>query len=187
MRGTALAALGRSREAEALADAVLAKKPDQFGAQRVRALASMFAGAMPEAIQRLDASVDKGDAGAFNLAAWLRLVAETELPRALEIAKRAVGKDPAKADRSLLDTLAAIQAETGDLRGAMETLWPAMEGREMRDGDWYIIGRIAEQIGLRDDAIAAYRRVAPTNVVGIAQSITTHTLAKRRLARMGVK
>ncbi|HSS02059.1 MAG TPA: DUF3857 domain-containing protein [Kofleriaceae bacterium] len=90
----------------------------------------------------------------------------------------------ADADRTMaVNTLAAIEAERGDLDAAVHDNWKAMELAgtvEPLAGDWYVAGRIYEQLGLAADAAAAYKRIAPSTVVGV----TPYSLAQRRLAAM---
>ena len=59
-------------------------------------------------------------------------------------------------------SLAAVYAELGKTQDALETLRRAAQFRNagLDDGDWYVLGRIAEQYGLNDVAagLAARRR-----------------------------
>lgn len=61
---------------------------------------------------------------------------------------------------------------------------PAALDQPPGDSDWYVAGRIAESYGLRDDAIAGYRRIKrpPPDFMP-----TAFDLAQRNLARLGVK
>ena len=72
----------------------------------------------------------------------------------------------------------------GDLDRAIRDNGKAMELRnstEPDDGDWYVAGRIYEQLGLANDAAAAYKRVTRP---GDDQLLSVYTLAQRRLAAM---
>jgi hypothetical protein len=49
--------------------------------------------------------------------------------------------------------------------------------------DWYVFGRIFEQLGLRDDAIAAYQRVAKAKPPSFLPS--SYDFTQRRLKAVG--
>lgn len=111
-------------------------------------------------------------------------IALDDLDAALKHAVQGVGPDKSKADSYLLNTLAAIEAERGDLAAAKADEWKAMEvgARAKPDsGDWYVVGRIAEQLGLREDAIGAYRRVLRRPGLPFPDS---YDLAQRRLKKL---
>ena len=79
------------------------------------------------------------------------------------------------------NTLAVVEAERGELHSAKTNGWKAMEldHRGKPSGaDWYVVGRIAEQLGLRDDALSAYKRVAPNPRESFP---TPYELAQRRM------
>ena len=80
---------------------------------------------------------------------------------------------------AIVNTLAAIEAELGDLDRAVHDNWKAMElsgSSEPGDADWYVAGRIYEHLGLTGDATAAYRRIAKSTAVGV----TSYSLAQGR-------
>ena len=63
---------------------------------------------------------------------------------------------------SILHTLACLYAETGNTKDAREVLLRAMDDwnlDEPNDDVWYVLGRIAEQYGEREIAIADYRKL----------------------------
>jgi tetratricopeptide (TPR) repeat protein len=100
---------------------------------------------------------------------------------ALDLARRSVAQ--AKDVPESLSSLAAIEAEAGELDRAIEDHWKAMELRgsfEPNGAEWYITGRINEQLGLRDDAAAAYRRVTRD----ITEPMSSYDLAQARLAAL---
>jgi tetratricopeptide (TPR) repeat protein len=99
----------------------------------------------------------------------------------LALARRAIQTEPTSP--AILNTLAAIEAERGDLDDAVHDNWKAIDHSgavEPAEHDWYVAGRIYEQLGLTADALAAYRRI-PRSTGGGA---TTYSLAQRRLAAM---
>ena len=61
-----------------------------------------------------------------------------------------------------LHTLGCIYAEIGKTKEAREILIQAMEVENLEEPDsafWYAFGRIAEQYGLRETALADYAKV----------------------------
>ena len=123
--------------------------------------------------------------GDMNYVAWQRLaMAGTpgpagDLNSALELARKAVDKAPQNG--GILNTLAALEAEHGDLDRAIPDNTRAMELRHIIEptaDDWIVIGRILEQLGLTADAAAAYKRVTPSPVDLL---VSAHQLAQRRL------
>jgi predicted Zn-dependent protease len=86
---------------------------------------------------------------------------------------------------ALLHTLASLYAETGKSLEAREALLQSMDdaGRdEPAPHDWYVLGRIAENYGATDAALAAYKKVdKPKESV----AASTWVLAERRLKAIG--
>jgi tetratricopeptide (TPR) repeat protein len=76
--------------------------------------------------------------------------------------------------------LAAVYAEQGDLPSALSTLRKSLELRSgsASAGDWYILGRIAEQYGLHDAALSLYRKIKSPDVFSAASA---YELARRRI------
>jgi tetratricopeptide (TPR) repeat protein len=185
-RMNALAELGRGAEADQLYAAARAALPGDRAVAEAWAETAIQRRDFAEAVRRYDVLLQRPDAGAYehNTAAWLRLFTGADLPRALELARKSVGPDRARAADGELNTLAAVEAEVGDVDAAFVDGQLAMEkaGRAVPSpADWYLYGRIAEQLGLRDDAIAAYRRVADDSWY----QHDAHGLARLRLARLG--
>jgi tetratricopeptide (TPR) repeat protein len=125
-------------------------------------------------------------AGELNGVAWARLaMAGTpgpagDLTSALELARKAVDKAPQRG--GILNTLATLEAEHGDLGRAIADNLKALKLQnsvEPDPDDWFVIGRILEQLGLTADATAAYKRVTPPRY---DQLVNTYELAQRRLA-----
>jgi len=89
----------------------------------------------------------------------------------------------------ILHTLACLYAETGKTKEAHDLLLRAMDDwnlDEPNDEVWYVLGRIAEQYGERDIAIADYHKLQkPKRVLAIPTS--TWRLAQIRLKAMGVE
>jgi tetratricopeptide (TPR) repeat protein/transglutaminase-like putative cysteine protease len=89
----------------------------------------------------------------------------------------------------ILHTLACLYAETGKTKEAHDLLLRAMDDwnlDEPNDEVWYVLGRIAEQYGERDIAIADYRKMKkPQEIITIPTS--TWRLAQMRLTAMGAE
>ncbi|HVY62470.1 MAG TPA: hypothetical protein VHF22_12495, partial [Planctomycetota bacterium] len=141
--------------------------------------------------KRLDALIDAGDAlaGDYNNAAWDRLVAGAADERAHELARTAV-QMRRETDPMSLHTLAAICAELGRTAEAQDAILKAIaaSGEDApRPHDWYVLGRIAEDYGERDAAVAAYRRAEPYPADGTdPEPSSSAALARRRLEKLGI-
>jgi tetratricopeptide (TPR) repeat protein/transglutaminase-like putative cysteine protease len=178
-----LGRMGRLDEADKRIDAQFARDPVSREALGARLAAAQAAGQMTQAVERADALAKHPDATStdLNSVAWLRLGANDDLQAALELARKAVQAAP-KAS-AFVNTLAAIEAELGDLDRAVHDNWKVMEMDgtvEPLDSDWYVAGRIYEQLGLTADATAAYNRIAKSTGAGV----TSYSLAQNRLAAL---
>ncbi|MFT3775948.1 MAG: DUF3857 domain-containing protein [Minicystis sp.] len=150
-------------------------------------LLSMIASAEEELGHAADAyrggerliATGKVDAGDYNNQAWRSLFTGSVTDKDLGYALRAVQAQPDKA--SYLNTLAALYAELGRAEDARETLMktlPHQPNEEPSSADWYVVGRLAERLGLPDEAKAAYGRVTrPTK----RREGTAWALAQKRL------
>lgn len=85
------------------------------------------------------------------------------------------------------ESTAALEAAHGDLDRAIQDNKKAMERHvvEPDDGDWFVIGRIEEQLGLTGDATAAYKRV--TRPAGDDQLVSAYQLAQARRSALGAR
>lgn len=182
--GRALAADGKLADAAALLDAAIAKRPDDERLREIRvevALADSWAQAMP----LLDALVAPSTAGiqALNNAAWARLFYDPTPGAARVLIERAMarGNDP---PANVRNTYAAVLAEDGEPRLAWQQVEAGLGVAPLTDADRYVLGRIAEQYDLRDDAIAMYRAIAP--VPWNAGLPSSWDFAQKRLKAMGV-
>ena len=127
----------------------------------------------------------KGNANLLNSMAWLALFTGTVSQADVDTATKATQMEHDNAH--ILHTLACLYAEMGKTKEARELLLRAMDELnldEPNDDYWYAFGRIAEQFGERDVAIADYRRLEKPKV---AMAITTssYQLAQNRLKAMG--
>jgi len=183
----ALMGLGRFDDAIALADdrlKLLENDADAFNMKiQIEANRGNYEAARGLA-QKL-ADLGKEDATLLNNVAWDALftgkVTQNDVQRAIRATE--MQKDAA----FILHTLACLYAEVGDTKDAHDVLLRAMDDwnlDEPNDEVWYVLGRIAEQYGEREIAIADYRKLKkPEDVLAIPTS--TYTLAQMRLKAMG--
>lgn len=136
--------------------------------------------------QRL-ADQGKDDASLLNSTAWFALFTAKVGDRDISNAIKAT--QLAKDNPHILHTLACLYAETGNTKDAHELLLRAMDTLnldEPNDDFWYAFGRIAEQYGEREIAIADYRKLQkPRYALEIPTS--SYTLAQMRLKALGEK
>ena len=187
IRTAALSKLDRTKDVIKYANERLERMPKDDDALRALAGAAMYSGdyAACDKYQRQIIEELRPNASDYNNIAWNALLSGTNLDRALEEARQAMqfpGAGPA-----LLHTLASLYAETGKSLEAREALLQSMDdaGRdEPADHDWYVLGRIAENYGATDAALAAYRRVEkPATDV----KSSTYVLAARRLSGLAAR
>ncbi|PYQ29473.1 MAG: hypothetical protein DMF56_10930 [Acidobacteria bacterium] len=180
-----LTKLDRADEATKLAEERLAKIPKDVDALRALAGAAMNRGDYVACDKFYRQVIDelRPNAGDYNNVAWNALFTGVNLDRALEEARQAMQMNDA--DSALLHTLASLYAETGKSLEARDALLDSMDaaGREdPAEHDWYVLGRIAENYGAIDAAMAAYKRVEkPKTDVGSS----TYVLAARRMKGLG--
>ena len=185
----ALMGLGRHDQAIALADErlkLLDGDPDALQMKmEIEADRGNFAAARGWAQRLIDQG--KENAGLLNNIAWYALftgkVVDADIAAAIKSAQLA------KDDPSILHTLACLYAETGKPKEAHDLLLRGMDDmnlNEPNDAYWYAFGRIAEQYGEREIAIADYRKLEkPKQLLAIPSS--TWRLAQMRLKAMNVE
>ena len=181
----ALSLSGRTAEAEELAKKRLAKKPKDDEALRAlssnAAKARDYAAAAKYAEQIVDElSPTQND---YNNAAWFELFVGN-VTRAMENARRGTAEE-SQTSAAALHTLATLYAETGKNIEARDALLRTLD-KSRRDqpdsSDWYVLGRMAENYGVRDAALAAYKRVVKKDP---GDGASVWELAQRRLVAMG--
>src|SRR5207253_1169801 len=85
-------------------------------------------------------------------------------------------------EKSYLNTLAALDAEAGHVADGLEQFQKAVaaiDEKEIGDADWFVYARLAEQLGLADEARSVYAKIPPSK-----REYGEHTvfkLAERRL------
>jgi tetratricopeptide (TPR) repeat protein/transglutaminase-like putative cysteine protease len=184
MLTAALSNLDRNDEVIKLANERLARMPKDDDAIRALGQASMHKGDYASSDKYYRQVVDelRPTSGDYNNMAWNALLSGKDLEKALEDARLAMQSGGGSA---LLHTLASLYAETGKSLEAREALLKSMDdaGRdEPAPHDWYVLGRIAENYGATDAAVAAYKRVDKPKE-SVASS--TWVLAERRMKAIG--
>ena len=185
----ALMGLGRYDDALALADErlkLLENDSDAYEMKmEIEADRGNFAAARGWA-QKL-ADLGKEDAKLLNNETWYALF--TGKVEQADIAKAIRATEMQKDSPAILHTLACLYAEAGNTKDAREVLLRAMDDwnlDEPNDEVWYVLGRIAEQYGEREIAIADYRRLKKPKEP-LVVSTSTWRLAQIRLKAMGVE
>jgi len=183
----ALRGLGRSQEADALAQERLKRVPDDLESQRAfvwNALArDDYSLAHDLGVKIVESG--KGDSTDLNNVAWNALFTGKTSENDAADALKAVQQSQNNA--SNLHTLACVYLELGRTKEARDALIQAMNilGLEEPDSNyWYAFGRLAEDYGLTDVAAADYSRVAkPESRIQFATS--SYHLAQMRLQSIG--
>jgi tetratricopeptide (TPR) repeat protein/transglutaminase-like putative cysteine protease len=131
--------------------------------------------------------VDQGkqDAEVFNEIAWFALF--TGKVDDADIAAAIKATQLANDNPHILHTLACLYAETGKPKEARDLLLRSMDDLNLDAPDddyWYAFGRIAEQYGERDIAIADYRKLEKPKQ-NLALATSSYRLAQTRLKALG--
>jgi tetratricopeptide (TPR) repeat protein len=183
----ALMGLNRFDDAMALADArlkLLDNDSDVFAAKmQIESNRGDFAAAHTWGEKQL--SLGQENAEVLNGLAWDALftgkVSDDDVATAVKATQ--LQKDAP----DILHTLACLYAEVGKTKEAHDVLLRAMDVwnlDEPNDDVWYVLGRIAEQYGERDIAVADYQKLKePKETLAIPTS--TWRLAQMRLKAMG--
>jgi transglutaminase-like putative cysteine protease/tetratricopeptide (TPR) repeat protein len=178
-----LRAIGRNDEASRIVDEWLRRLPGDVDVMRNQAYVAESRGDYSRAHVMYQEIRDEGKAEAsdLNSLAWASLFTGKVEPSDVDAALKAAqlsGKNP-----RMLHTLGCVYAAAGKTKEAREVLVQGMDGSnldEPDDGYWYAFGRIAEQYGERDTAIADYARVKkPKDPVEVP--ISSYRLATMRL------
>lgn len=133
--------------------------------------------------------VDQGkeNASLLNSIAWFSLFTGKVEPADITTAIKAT--QLARDNAAILHTLACLYAETGKAKEARDLLLRAMDDLNLDQPDddyWYAFGRIAEQFGEREIALADYRKLEkPKEVLTIPSS--SYRLAQNRLKVLGAE
>jgi tetratricopeptide (TPR) repeat protein len=183
----ALIGLQRYDEAMALADQRLKLLENDVDALDAKMRIDTARGKYDDARAWGQKMVDQGkeNAGLLNSIAWSALF--TGKVSQADVATAIRATQMSKDNPSILHTLACLYAETGQIKDAHDLLLRGMDDlnlEEPNDDYWYAFGRIAEQYGERDIAIADYRKLEkPKEEMAIPTS--TYLLAQMRLNALG--
>jgi tetratricopeptide (TPR) repeat protein len=125
----------------------------------------------------------KADSAIYNQIAWLALFLRTVDDDDVALARKAVELSERRS-RPELNTLAAVLADRGKVAEARDVLveswrWMGVDGPQV--SDFYVLGRIAEQVGRRAEAIDFYRK-EPALPPGASPELSAYLLAQKRLA-----
>jgi tetratricopeptide (TPR) repeat protein len=181
-----LRALGRFDHADQLAEDRLKRIPGDLLAMRALAYNAEVREDYFKAHALTQKIIDDGkaDPDDLNRIAWFSLFTGSVQASDVEDAIRA--SDLGNKGPHILHTLGCVYAEIGKIKEAREVLVEAMDALnldEPNDNYWYAFGRIAEQAGERDVALADYARVKkPKRPIEVHDS--SYTLAQIRLRAM---
>ena len=185
-QSVALCALGRSQEADQLAQERLERMPDDLPALRELVMSAASRQDYALAYDRAKAIVTsgKGEPGDKNQLAWVALfrgsVHNDDLDTALASAQATQNNS------NVLHTVGCIYAELGKTKQAREVLVQAMDASNMDEPNeafWYVFGRIAEQNGEPAVASAIYQRVTQPKYPE-ALPLSSYWLAQNRAKAM---
>ena len=185
-REIALRGVGRFAEADALAQELSKRLPDDLDITRAftfTAVAQEDYARVHELNQKLIGS-GKGEASDLNSMAWYALFTGKVDQKDLDAATR--GAQLSQNSSSILHTLGCVYAELGKTKEAREVLIQAMDQLYLDEPDanyWYAFGRVAEQYGENEIAVADYKQAKkPTKSTAIPGS--SYRLAQIRLAAL---
>ncbi len=183
----ALLQLKRYDDAITLADERLKLLEGDTDALRMKVTVESSRGdyAAARALARKMVDQGKGDAELLNEIAWFALF--TGKVDDDDVATAIKSTQMAKDNPHILHTLACLYAETGKTKEARDLLMHSMDELnldEPNDDYWFAFGRIAEQYGERDAAIADYRKLQkPKEPMALPTS--SYQLAQTRLKALG--
>jgi tetratricopeptide (TPR) repeat protein len=184
----ALLGLGRQDEALALADQRLKLLDGDQDALLMKMETEANRGNIAAARGWAQKIVDQGkeNAGILNDIAWYALftgkVEQADIDTAIKSTQMA------KDNAHILHTLACLYAETGKAKEAHDLLLRSMDELnldEPNDDYWYALGRIAEQYGEREIAVADYRKLEKPKEP-LAAPTSSYRLAQMRLKALGL-
>jgi transglutaminase-like putative cysteine protease/Flp pilus assembly protein TadD len=174
---------GRSGEADVLAQERLRRTPGDLEALRGMAADAISREDFAKAHDIAQGIVKDGKGSTSELAGipWYSLFTGKPLASDVEAALKAA--ELSNNAWSILHTLGCLYAELGKLKEAREVLVQAMDSANLDNPDsdfWYAFGRVAEQAGERDLALADYARVTiPKDPSELVES--SYRLAQIRL------
>ncbi len=180
-----LVASGKWKLALDTVESALAKHPDDqdLPSRKLYLLHRLGQFAEAEALMADRVARGKANPGDFNNLAWWRVVKGKVDPETLNQARKAILGTGASSSPAH-HTLATVLAEAGRTAEALELLLKALGMRDEENptgADWYLLGRIAEQLGETTAAKSYYLRVKPDRDELDEGEFGCPALAKRRL------
>jgi tetratricopeptide (TPR) repeat protein/transglutaminase-like putative cysteine protease len=174
------------QEALAAVDALIARYPDEayLPTRKLFYLSRLARWAEVETLMAERIARGQARPSDYNTLAWSRVVRGKLDAQAVDYARRAILGTGASSSAAH-HTLATVLAEAGRTAEALDFLLKAVALRDEgkpTGAEWYVLGRIAEQLQETAAAAAYYRRVAldPGEPGGGEDSVAA--LARRRLA-----
>lgn len=179
---------GRWSEVEEVAEERLDRLPGDLLALRALASAAESQGVLTAARKLwLDVVGSSGALSAdFNNLAWGDVCLGQVDDSTKQHAEQAVLLSGQTSSASL-HTMATVYAELGKITQSRDLLYQSIDAPDsdgLEPHHWYVLGRIAEHLGLSEEARRAYHRVEPPELE-IRAPVSTFTLAARRLAALG--
>lgn len=178
---------GRADEAGKRGLARLERLPGDRAALRTLGEVAFRAGDYSRAFEYYGKALEDPGAQAldYNQHAWIAIFAGGDLNKAIEESRQSIALAPSSS--ASLHTLATLYAEIGKSSEARDALLKSLDAgdqEEPESHDWYVLGRIAENYGIRDEAIEAYRRVTKEEVTAGSSWVLAQK-GLERLARAG--
>ncbi|MBZ5552763.1 MAG: DUF3857 domain-containing protein [Acidobacteriia bacterium] len=183
----ALLGLRRFQDADKGANERLKRMPGDLDAMRVLVGSAVAREdyVLAHDLGRKIVDAGKAEFQDLNSLAWSALYTGKVVNDDIEDAIKA--SQMSKNDAHVLHTLGCVYAEVGKTKEARELLIQAMDLLNLDEPDpdyWYAFGRIAEQYGVREVALANYARVEkPKKARAIPGS--SYRLAQNRLKNLG--
>jgi tetratricopeptide (TPR) repeat protein len=172
---------GHAAEAAERYEAIARQRPEDLTLLREVVAAYTGAGDRAGTVRALEMLGDAATANDWNTRAWVGAVVGEASESDLEAARRAV--EEGKRSKSMVNTLAALEALAGNVDGARQLLVESTQPHlyvVATAGDWYVAGLIAEGLGLKVDALAHIGRASALDPS--ENSSAVGTLARARLA-----
>lgn len=186
LRLSALLFQSRWKEAIAFSKAQQIKHPDFTPLEAEEYSAMAQSGDRMGSEKGLQSLIDRGkaDASDFNNLAWSQVTRGAVTDHTLELIRQATQSGGSS---YALHTLATVLTELGRTTEAQKALIKEMDARGIEEpgsNEWYVLGRIAEQLGIPDAALKAYARVKADKPRDLQDPGSCVSLATKRLTAL---
>lgn len=184
IRVGALASQSRWSEVVVFSKAEQPKHPDFTLLETVQYGAMAQTGDRMGSERGLQSLIDRGkaDAADYNNLAWSQVARGAVTDQTLELIRQATQNGGSS---YALHTLAVVLTELGRTTEAQKALLKEMDARSIEEpgsNEWYVLGRIAEQLGIPDAALKAYARVKADKPQDAQDASSCWSLAAKRIA-----